>query len=200
MRESRTVSTNEPAGTLASTSPQRDEANLWFGAVIAHGAATMLFCAVAFTAGFYRLRGFWPPASARPGVLVPALAGGLLVVGAVLLHAALGRGAEPRRSRFTLLGVLGTGAGFLAAQAAWLHVLFWCRDLRVPDSGVFASALYGLSAVQAAHLAVVLAGVLRAGLRVLRGLEARGPLRRALPGWWCSTAMYGVLFAVVYLP
>ncbi|MFB1480639.1 hypothetical protein [Corallococcus sp. RDP092CA] len=194
------MSTNEPAGTLASPSPQRDEANLWFGAVIAHGAATMLFCAVAFTAGFYRLRGFWPPASARPGVLVPALAGGLLVVGAVLLHAALGRGAEPRRSRFTLLGVLGTGAGFLAAQAAWLHVLFWYRDLRVPDSGVFASALYGLSAVQAAHLAVVLVGVLRAGLRVLRGLEARGPLRRALPGWWCSTAMYGVLFAVVYLP
>ncbi|WP_375755520.1 hypothetical protein [Corallococcus exercitus] len=194
------MSTNDPAGTLASPSPQRDEGNLWFGVVIAHAAAAMLFCAVAFTAGFYRLRGFFPPASARPGYLVPALAGGLLVIGAVLLHAVLRRGVDPRRIRLPLLGVLGAGAGFLATQAAWLHVLFWYRDLRIPDSGVFASALYGLSAVQAAHLAVVLVGLLRAGLRVLRGLEARAPLRRALPGWWCSTVMYGVLFAVVYLP
>ncbi|NOK23350.1 hypothetical protein [Corallococcus carmarthensis] len=194
------MSTNDSAGTLASTSPQRDEANLWFGAVIAHAAAAMLFCAVAFTAGFYRLRGFFPPMSARPGSLVPALAGGLLVIGAVLLHVALGRGSDPRRIRLTLLCTLGAGAGFLATQAAWLHVLFWYRDLRIPGSGVFASALYGLSAVQAAHLSVVLVGVLRAGLRFLRGLEARAPLQRALPGWWCSTVMYGVLFAVVYLP
>ncbi|WP_223640275.1 hypothetical protein [Corallococcus sp. EGB] len=194
------MSTNDPAGTLASPSPQRDEANLWFGTVIAHAAAAMLFCAVAFTAGFYRLRGFWPPASARPGVLVPALAGGLLVTGAVLLQVVLGRSAEPRRIRLLLAGVLGTGAGFLGTQAAWLHVLFWYRDIRIPDSGVFASALYGLSAVQAAHLAVVFVGLLRAGLRVLRGMDARAPLRRALPGWWCSTVMYGVLFAVVYLP
>ncbi|NNC21717.1 hypothetical protein HJC22_39015 [Corallococcus exiguus] len=189
------MSTNDPAGTLASTSLQRDEANLWFGIVIAHGAAAMLFCAMAFSAGFYRLRGFWPPVSARPGALVPALAGGLLVIGVVLLYVAL-----RRPGRLTLAGVLGAGAGFLATQAAWLHVLFWYRDLRVPDSGVFASALYGLSAVQAAHLAVVLVGLLRAGLRVLRGQDASAPLRRALPGWWCSTVMYGVLFAVVYLP
>ncbi|MBN8470879.1 hypothetical protein JYJ95_30600 [Corallococcus exiguus] len=181
----------------ASPAPQRDEGNLWFGAVIAHGAAAMLFCAMAFTAGFYRLRGFWPPVSARPDALVPALAGGLLVIGVVLLHFTLG---HPRRSRLTLAGVLGTGAGFLATQAAWLHVLFWYRDLLIPDSGVFASSLYGLSAVQAAHLAVVLVGLLRAGLRVLRGQDASAPLRRALPGWWCSTVMYGVLFAVVYLP
>lgn len=193
MRESCPVSTNE----LAPPSSQRDEANLWFGTVIAHGAAAMLFCAVAFTAGFYRLRGFWPPASARPGVLVPALAGGLLVIGAVLLHVVL---RHSQQGRLTLAGVLGAGAAFLATQAAWLHVLFWYRDIRIPDSGVFASALYGLSAVQAAHLAVVLVGLLRAGLRVVRGLEARAPLRRALPGWWCSTVMYGVLFAVVYLP
>ncbi|MHA7634912.1 hypothetical protein [Corallococcus sp. M7] len=191
------MSTNAPAGTLASTSPQRDEANLWFGTVIAHGAAAMLFCAMAFTAGFYRLRGFWPPVSARPGVLVPALAGGLLVVGVVLLHVVL---KQSRPNRLTLAGVLVAGAGVLATQAAWLHVLFWYRDLRVPDSGVFASALYGLSAVQAAHLGVVLLGLLRAGLRVLRGQDASAPLRRALPGWWCSTVMYGVLFAVVYLP
>ncbi|WP_404367347.1 cytochrome C oxidase subunit III [Corallococcus coralloides] len=187
------MSTNE----RASPSPHHDEGNLWFGAVIAHGAAAMLFCAMAFTAGFYRLRGFWPPASARPGVLVPALAGGLLVIGAVLLHVALRR---PRPARLPLAGVLGAGAGFLATQAAWLHVLFWYRDLRIPDSGVFASALYGLSAVHAAHLAVVLLGLLRAGLRVLRGQDASAPVRRALPGWWCSTMMYGVLFAVVYLP
>ncbi|RKH54827.1 hypothetical protein [Corallococcus aberystwythensis] len=187
------MSTNE----WASPSLQRDEGNLWFGVVIAHAAAAMLFCAVAFTAGFYRLRGFFPPVSARPGLLVPALAGGLLVIGAVLLHVVL---ADPRRIRLALLSVLGAGAGFLATQAAWLHVLFWYRDLRIPDSGVFASALYGLSAVQAAHLAVVLVGLLRAGLRILRGLEARASLRRALPGWWCSTVMYGVLFAVVYLP
>ncbi|RKH94033.1 hypothetical protein [Corallococcus sp. AB038B] len=191
------MSTNDPAGTLASTSLQRDEANLWFGVVIAHGAAAMLFCSMAFSAGFYRLRGFWPPESARPGALVPALAGGLLVIGVVLLHAAL---RQQRPGRLTLAGVLGTGAGFLATQATWLHVLFWYRDLRVPDGGVFASSLYGLSAVQAAHLAVVLVGLLRAGLRVLRGQDVSAPLRRALPGWWCSTVMYGVLFAVVYLP
>lgn len=183
------MSTNE----LAS----RDEGNLWFGAVIAHGAATLLFCAMAFTAGFYRLRGFWPPASARPGVLVPALAAGLLVIGAVLLHAVLRR---PRPGRLPLAGVLGAGGAFLATQAAWLHVLFWYRDLRIPDGGVFASSLYGLSAVQAAHLGVVMLGLLRAGLLVLRGHDARAPLRRSLPGWWCSTVMYGVLFAVVYLP
>ncbi|RKI49131.1 hypothetical protein D7X55_35920 [Corallococcus sp. AB049A] len=190
MRESHAVSTNE----LAS---QRDEGNLWFGAVIAHGAVAMLFCAMAFTAGFYRLRGFWPPASARPGLLVPALAGGLLVIGAVSLHASL---RHPRPGRLTLAGVLSAGAAFLATQAAWSHVLFWYRDLRIPDSGVFGASLYGLSAVQAAHLSVVMLGLLRAGLRVLHGQEARAPLRRALPGWWCSTVMYGVLFAVVYLP
>ncbi|MBN8230278.1 hypothetical protein JYK02_22450 [Corallococcus macrosporus] len=187
------MSTNE----RASLSLQRDEGNLWFGVVIAHSAAAMLFCAVAFTAGFYRLRGFWPPASARPGVLVPALAGGLLVIGAVLLHASL---RHSQTNRLTLAGVLGAGVAFLATQAAWLHVLFWYRDLRIPDSGVFGSSLYGLSAVHAVHLGVVMLGLLRAGLRILRGQEARAPLRRALPGWWCSTVMYGVLFAVVYLP
>lgn len=198
MRESSPVSTNDPSGTLDSASLQRDEANLWFGVVLAHAAAAMLFCAVAFAADFYRLRGFWPPAPARPGYLVPSLAGGLLLIGGALLHVALR--PSPRRARGVFLGALGTGAGFLSTQACWLHVLWWYRDLRIPDGGVFASALYGLSAVQAAHLAVVLGGLLRAALRFLRGGDVRAPLRRALPGWWCSTVMYGVLFAVVYLP
>ncbi|RKH47103.1 hypothetical protein [Corallococcus llansteffanensis] len=191
------MSTTDPSGTLMSASPQRAEANLWFGVVLAHAAAVMLFCAVAFAANFYRMRGFWPPASALPGRFVPTAAGVLLVAGGALLHGALRRASGPRPSRVWLLGVLCSGAGFLATQAAWLHVLWWHRDLRIPDSGVFASALYGLSAVQAAHAVVVLTGVLRA---TLRGLDVRAPLRRALPGWWCTTVMYGVLFAVVYLP
>ncbi|RKG96691.1 hypothetical protein D7V97_35275 [Corallococcus sp. CA053C] len=194
------MSTNDPTGTLPSASPQRAEANLWFGMVLAHAAAVMLFCAVAFAADFYRMRGFWPPASALPGRFIPSVAGVLLVTGGALLHGALRYASRPRSARAWLLGVLGAGAGFLATQAAWLHVLWWYRDLRIPDSGVFASVLYGLSAVQAAHAAVVLTGVLRATVRILRGSEARAPLRRALPGWWCTTVMYGVLFAVVYLP
>ncbi|MCY1041001.1 hypothetical protein OV208_06700 [Corallococcus sp. bb12-1] len=194
------MSTNDSTGPLAPVSPQRAEANLWFGMVLAHAAAAMLFCAVAFAADFYRMRGFWPPASALPGRFVPSLAGALLVAGGVLLHGALRQVASLRRSRGWALGALFAGAGFLATQAAWLHVLWWHRDLRIPDSGVFASVLYGLSAVQAAHAAVVLTGLLRATLRTLRGFDARAPLRRALPGWWCTTVMYGVLFAVVYLP
>lgn len=189
------VSTNDPTGTLPSASPQRAEANLWFGLVLAHAAAVMLFCAVAFAANFYRMRGFWPPATALPAPFVPAVAGVLLLAGGALLH-----GALRHASRAWRLGVLGAGVGFLATQAAWLHVLWWHRDLRIPESGVFASALYGLSAVQAAHAAVVLTGVLRATLRGVRGQAARAPLRRAVPGWWCTTVMYGVLFAVVYLP
>ncbi|RYZ36850.1 MAG: hypothetical protein EOO71_30265 [Myxococcaceae bacterium] len=194
------MSTNDPTGTLSPVSPQRAEANLWFGMVLAHAAAAMLFCAVAFAADFYRMRGFWPPAFALPGRFVPSLAGVLLVMGGVLQHVALRHVADPRRARGWMLGILGAGAAFLATQAAWLHVLWWHRDLRIPESGVFASTLYGLSAVQAAHAAAVLTGLLRATLRTLRGLEARASLRRALPGWWCTTVMYGVLFAVVYLP
>ncbi|RKH33093.1 cytochrome C oxidase subunit III [Corallococcus sicarius] len=194
------MSTNDPTGTLTSASPQRAEANLWFGVVLAHAAAVMLFCAVAFAANFYRMRGFWPPATALPGGFVPAVAGVLLLTGGALLHGALRHASGPRPARAWHLGVLGAGAGFLATQAAWLHVLWWHRDLRIPESGVFASALYGLSAVQAAHAAVVLMGVLRATLHGMRGLDARARLRRAVPGWWCTTVMYGVLFAVVYLP
>ena len=196
------MSTNEPAGTLRPPSPparrseplvrDRHRARRGRDALLRGGLHRGLLSAARLLAS--RIR-------ASPGVLVPALAGGLLVIGAVLLHVVLGRGADPRRIRFPLLGVLGTGAAFLATQAAWLHVLFWYRDIRIPDSGVFASALYGLSAVQAAHLAVVLVGgccawdsaSCVAWRRVL-------PLRRALPGWWCSTVMYGVLFAVVYPP
>jgi heme/copper-type cytochrome/quinol oxidase subunit 3 len=191
------VSPNDASGTLTSTSPQRDEGNLWFGVVIAHAATTMLFCALAFAAGFFRLRGYWPPASARPEPLVPAFAGGLLIIGAALVHAAL-RSPKPARALF--LGALGAGGGVLAIQAAWLHVLWWYRDLRIPDGGIFASALYGLSAMHAVHLGIVLLGLLLAVPRVLRGSEARASLRRALPGWCCSAVMFCVLFAVVYLP
>ncbi|CAM4138459.1 hypothetical protein G4177_28545 [Corallococcus sp. ZKHCc1 1396] len=194
------MSTDDSTGALGPVSPQRAEANLWFGMVLAHAAAAMLFCAVAFAADFYRMRGFWPPASALPGRLVPALAGVSLIVGGVLLHVALRRLVSPRRARGWLSGAVVAGAGFLVTQAAWLHVLWWHRELRIPDGGVFASVLYGLSVVQAAHAAVVLGGLLRATLRALRGLDARAGVRRVLPGWWCTTVMYGVLFAVVYLP
>ncbi|MBU8897319.1 hypothetical protein DRW03_17035 [Corallococcus sp. H22C18031201] len=193
-----------PEASLASSeasAPRRAESTRWFAGVLAHGAGTMFFVALAFAAGWYRMRGLWVLPAVAPSVLPPCVAGAFLLgVGPLLLRASRVDASTPRRALPWLGGALVSGAGFLGTQAAWLHVMFWYRDLRVPEGGAFASAFYGLSALQAVHVGLVLLAVLVAAVSTWRGGDARDAARRALAGWLFTVATFGLLFLAVYLP
>ncbi|QSQ21605.1 cytochrome c oxidase subunit 3 [Pyxidicoccus parkwayensis] len=181
---------------------QRDAETRWLGTVLGLAAWTMFFVSLSFAVGWYRMREPWPPLPISTVLL--ALPGLPLVFSSAMLHrAARVQPVSPREARrlLRLLGMtLASGAVFVAMQAAWTHLAFWNHHFRIPDDGVPASAFYGLTALHALHVLVVLAGVFFSTVRLKRSAEVGDSLRRLSLGGYFVTAMWLLLFVAVYLP
>jgi cytochrome c oxidase subunit 3 len=172
--------------------------------VVALGAWTMFFAALAFTVGYLRMRDPWPSAGA---LTVPRFLPGfglfLLGCGSGLLrsahqrlrHDASARGPALRRT----FGALALGVAFLSQQAGLASVL-WEDGLRLPSGGAHASAFYGLMAVHALHAGVGLIGLARVAVGLTQGSEVRQRLRLWSLYWHFVTVTGLLYFAAVYLP
>jgi heme/copper-type cytochrome/quinol oxidase subunit 3 len=181
--------TEAPAGSTA-------QGTAWFGVAVGLSAWGMFFAALAFSAGYLRMREPWPLAGmpALPKIL-PALAVLLLGAAGGLLHLG-GRGS---RNTLYVAGALGAWVGALAVQGFVLSTL-WSAGLKLPQGGAYASAVYGLGALHGAHVVAGLVGGVRELVRGLRGAQ----VREAVQLW----SLYGaflavtglVLFMAVYLP
>lgn len=153
------------------------------GMAVFLGSWVMLFAGLLFAYGLIRVRApAWPPVDQPPLPWgLPALNTLLLAASSAALEAARRRLVHRRRPAaggWTLAAALA-GAAFLVLQ-----VVFWLGLRRaglLPTAGPYASVLYGLTGLHAAHAAV--------GVAALLGL-ARAVPRRASPATLDLWAMY----------
>jgi heme/copper-type cytochrome/quinol oxidase subunit 3 len=182
----------EAPAPAARTDAQTD----WLGVMVALSAWAMFFAALAFSVGYLRMRQPWPLVGmpSLPKIL-PAVAVLLLGMAGALLHVG-GRGARVLLYGVGALGALGAS---LAVQGFVMSTL-WSAGLKLPQGGAYASAVYGLGGLHAAHVVVGLLGLVRELVRGARGAQVRGALRLwALYGHFLAVTGL-ILFAAVYLP
>lgn len=171
---------------------QTDAATASFGVRVGLLAWGMFFAALAFAVGYLRMRAPWPPAGMPPlPRILPALGVVLLVTAAGLLHF----GGRQEHVRRYVASALGAQMGFLVVQG-FVLITLWQGGIRLPEGGVYASAVHGLGALHAAHGGI---GVMGLALRGFRSGDVRGEVRLwALYGDFLAAT--GVLFLVaVYL-
>ena len=184
-----------PVDTRAPAA-RTDAGTDWFGVVVGLSAWAVFFAARAFSVGYLRMRAPWPLAGMPPlPKVLPAV--GVLLLGAAggLLHRG-GRGASVVP---WVVGALAAMVASLAVQGFVMSML-WSAGLTLPKGGAYASAVYGLGGLHAAHVVVGLLGLVRELVRGVRGAEVRGAVRLwGLYGFFL-TATGLVLFAAVYLP
>ena len=184
-----------PAETPAPAA-RADEATAWFGVVVGLSAWAMFFAALAFSAGYLRMRESWPlvgmPALPR---ILPAVAVLLLAAAGALLHV----GGRAARGTLHAVGALAALVGSLAVQGLVLGTL-WSKGLQLPQGGAYASVVYGLGALHGAHVLVAVLGLARELVRGARGRPVGGALRLwALYGFFLAVTGL-ILYAAVYLP
>ncbi len=133
-----------------NTSTANSEQTASIGMTVFLGAWVMLFAALFFAYGVLRTRAIsWPPTD-LPTLSwhLPALATAFLVLSSLCLIST---------RRVATIGAALTGAGFLATQ------LFTWNALRSaglePSSGQYATAVFGLTWIHAAHAAIGVAGL-----------------------------------------
>ncbi|AKF87433.1 hypothetical protein MFUL124B02_42735 [Myxococcus fulvus 124B02] len=179
-----------------STPSEVDARTQWLGTVLGLSAWAMFFAALMFAVGWYRMREAWP--SPRVPTWGLGLTGLLLVAGSVALH--LGSRREGPRPLWATWGVWALGLGFLVLQAMWMHRAWWTEHLRIPESGVPASAFHGLTALHALHVLAVEVGLFACCWRHPRGADVRASWRTWSLGWHFVTVTWVFLFIAVYLP
>ena len=177
----------------------------WWGMVLFICTESATFAA--FLASYYYLRfsasGPWPPAADKlPGLVLPSIATGLLLVSCLpmwLAGRAAVRGAARRRVAMLVLALLG-GVGFLVLQ-----VLDWRSEW--PESTLskdtYGSLFYAVTGLHTVHvvLGVLMLLLLAAQAAALRLAPSRqaGSIRVVALYWYFLAAVAIPVFITVYL-
>jgi heme/copper-type cytochrome/quinol oxidase subunit 3 len=181
--------------------PRGDELTAHVGMAVFLGSWAMLFIALFFAYAFVRARApAWPPPGAPPlprllpGLNTLVIAGSSLAVARAVQARELGR---VRDAALALAAAAGLGAAFLALQGlVWAGL--WRAGL-LPSGGPYPSVLYAFTVFHALHVVVGLAALVGLALRARRGRAGRTAVR--LWGWYWHFvgALWGVLYATVFL-
>jgi cytochrome c oxidase subunit III len=172
----------------------------WWGAVFALIAAGMLLACILFAYAFLSLQdGGWPPPGiGRPGLPVPAIATGALLLSVLPALAAARAGTRGR-------GTALQGAAFGTAALGVAHIALVAStyaDLPVPpDEHAYGAVSILLLILHNLLVASGVVGYVIAGLQVWAapGERLRGTVR-SLALWWCGlAALWLLVFATLYL-
>jgi cytochrome c oxidase subunit 3 len=181
--------------------PRGDELTARVGMAVFLGSWAMLFIALFFAYAFVRARApAWPPPGTPP---LPRLLPGIntLVIAASSLAVARAvRARELRRARdaaLALAAAAGLGTLFLGLQGVvWAGL--WRAGLE-PSGGPYPSVFYAFTVFHALHVLVGLAALGWLAVRARSGTATRTAVR--LWGWYWHFvgALWGVLYATVFL-
>lgn len=183
--------------------PRPEETTAWIGMLVFIAAWAMMFGALFVVYGWLRVRaGAWPPPGA-PRVPLALLVGNTVVI--ALSSIVLQRGLGAVRSGRGLLapsvlGAAALGAAFLALQLVMWRGM-WAAGLR-PSTGTYASVIFGMTALHAAHVAVGIVALAVLGVRAARGAftpASHLPVRLWTAYWHGVGAIWLAVFALVFV-
>ena len=183
--------------------PKRD-ATAYVGMVIFLGGWAMMFAGLFFAYGAVRLKAAtWPPDGelALPRAL-PFLNTFILLgsSAALVLGLRAVRQAQPRALTRWLGSAIVLGAAFFTLQCiVWRRM--WLDGLR-PDSGIYGSVFYALTAFHALHVLVGLVGLTTLLPRALRAefsVARHTAVRMWAMFWHFVDAVWLVMFVTVYV-
>jgi heme/copper-type cytochrome/quinol oxidase subunit 3 len=181
------------------------EGNALVGMTLFIGSWAVLFAGLFFVYGAIRLRApAWPPNGApRLPLGAPAIGTVAIALASLFLESArarVRRSAPPMETALRILAAAALGAAFLGVQVAvWADL--WRDGLR-PESGLYASIFYALTAFHALHVAVALPALLWIAARTARGAYTsltHVPLRLWALYLHMVAVLWGIMFVVVYL-
>ncbi len=183
--------------------PRRD-GTAYVGMVVFLGGWAMMFAGLFFAYGAVRLKAAtWPPeGELRLPTALPLANTFTLVASSVALILALRavRTAHPKALVRWLWLALALGAAFFAMQiVVWRGM--WLAGLQ-PDSGIYGSVFYGLTAFHALHVLAGLVGLASLLPRAIAGrftVAHHTPVRMWGMFWHFVDAVWLVMFVTVYV-
>ncbi len=184
--------------------PPRRDGTAYVGMVVFLGGWAMMFAGLFFAYGAVRLKApVWPPeGEGHLPTLLPFVNTIVLIASSAALVLALRavRTAHPRALVRWLALAFALGAAFFAMQiVVWRRM--WLEGLQ-PDSGIYGSVFYGLTAFHALHVVVGLVGLATLLPRAIAGrftVARHTPVRMWGMFWHFVDAVWLVMFLTVYV-